>query len=343
MARLPFYRNIRARDQVDLFLISAITSLLGVRFYLKLTNYPQVGGGDLHIAHMLYGGLLMMLAIIVSLSFLGLKAQQFCALIGGIGFGIFIDELGKFITKDNNYFFQPTIGIIYAIFVVLYLCLNFLTRNRPLSSREYQLNALAQFEEAIAFDMDPGERRQVYELVQKADPKSKITQGLLQFLHNVETQKPDKKNKISLLFKKIDEYYARFWQLKRSNFIVQGVFTAQALAIFLTALFTVLATINDVSLLFDDVVSYGDELVVGQFISSLIAISFVLYGLARLTTSRLHAFEQFRRASLVTIYLTEFFIFSRLQFDALPGLMINILFLIIISFVIREERRLQTI
>lgn len=44
--------------------------------------------------------------------------QRLCALIGGIGFGLFIDELGKFITRDNNYFFQPTIGLIYAVFAI---------------------------------------------------------------------------------------------------------------------------------------------------------------------------------------------------------------------------------
>jgi len=33
----------------------------------------------------------------------------------------FIDELGKFITSDNNYFFQPTISLIYIVFIIIFL------------------------------------------------------------------------------------------------------------------------------------------------------------------------------------------------------------------------------
>lgn len=123
-----FYQNIRARDQLELFLLGAVSSLLLVRFYLHITGYPQIGSGGLHIAHMLWGGALMLVALVIALSFLGARAQRLTAFIGGIGFGVFIDELGKFITRDNNYFYQPTIGLIYAIFICLYLAFNFLSR-----------------------------------------------------------------------------------------------------------------------------------------------------------------------------------------------------------------------
>ena len=129
-----FYRNIEARDQLELFLVSAISSLLLLRFFLFATGYPQVGSGSLHIAHMLYGGLFMLAAIVILVSFIGRRTQRLAAFIGGLGFGVFIDELGKFITRDNDYFFRPTIGIIYAIFISLYLLFNFLSRTERLAA-----------------------------------------------------------------------------------------------------------------------------------------------------------------------------------------------------------------
>ena len=96
---LPIYRNIHARDLLDIFLVSAISSVLLLRFYLHLTNYPQLAPGQLHIAHMLFGGIFMMVAIVLAVSFLGRRALQLSALVGGIGFGLFIDELVR-ITKN---------------------------------------------------------------------------------------------------------------------------------------------------------------------------------------------------------------------------------------------------
>jgi hypothetical protein len=44
-------------------LISRIATVLVIRTELWLTNYPQLGGSGLHIAHLLWGALLMLLAI----------------------------------------------------------------------------------------------------------------------------------------------------------------------------------------------------------------------------------------------------------------------------------------
>jgi len=181
MRRL-FYRNVNARDHLEIFLVSAISALLLLRFFLYEAGYPQVGGGSLHIAHMLYGGLLMLVAIVLNLAFLGARVQKLSAFLGGAGFGVFIDELGKFLTKNNNYFFRPTVGLIYSIFIILYLVFNSLSRVGRLTQREYELNALTQLGEAVRQDLDPIEKRRIAELLQGADPKSPITQELKKLL-----------------------------------------------------------------------------------------------------------------------------------------------------------------
>ena len=44
----------------------------------------------------------MVLAIGLLVTFLGRSPRFPSAVVGGVGFGFFIDELGKFITSDNT-------------------------------------------------------------------------------------------------------------------------------------------------------------------------------------------------------------------------------------------------
>src|ERR1043166_5558121 len=92
----------------DTFLVTAVLTVLALRVYLAAAHYPQLGGDGLHIAHVLWGGLLMAVAIGILLSLLSRQSHLIAAVIGGAGFGLFIDELGKFLPSDNNYFFKPT-------------------------------------------------------------------------------------------------------------------------------------------------------------------------------------------------------------------------------------------
>jgi mRNA-degrading endonuclease RelE of RelBE toxin-antitoxin system len=339
MHRKLFFRNVRARDQLELFLVSAATSVLAIRFYLHVAGYPQISSGDFHIAHMLWGGFLMLAGLTVSLAFIGARTQRLTAVLGGIGFGAFIDELGKFITRDNNYFFHPTIGLIYAVFIGLYLIFNFVSRTEKLSSREYQLNALAQLEEAIIHDMDSYEKRRVAKLLSKANPHSPFTILLRKFLDDVEIVPNDPPRRITVAIKKLGKQYQKFWRLRSSNGVVRAFFIAEALLLLVGVGGSVYGNFDQVrDVVIGHTTLYSSQLLVGQLASSIIAASFVLAGVLLIRNSRYMAFEQFRRATLINLFLTQFFVFARIQFDALPGFVFNLLLLGIINYAMYQEK-----
>lgn len=340
MASGIFYRNVRARDQLELFLLSAVSSLLLVRFYLHLTGYPQIASGGLHIAHMLWGGGLMLVALAIALSFLGARAQRLTAFIGGVGFGVFIDELGKFITRDNDYFYQPTVGLIYAIFIGLYLTFNFLSRSRTLTSRESQLNALAQLEEAIVRDLDTTEKARVKQLLASADQSDPITRQLQQLLQKMRVIPAAQPSRLRRLGQWLTDMYAHFWQQQSSGLWVRSFFLLEAGAVMVAVAATSYLNIESIVGLFRGEASFSTELAVGQLASSVLATGFVVWGVVVLPRSRMRAYEQFRRATLVHLFLTQFFLFARIEFAALPGFAFNLALLGLVTFAITQERRL---
>jgi hypothetical protein len=107
---------------------------------LAALGFPQIGGGGLHIAHMLWGGLGMLAAIAVLLTWWNPSLRRRAAILAGLGFGTFMDELGKFITSDNDYFFKPTVAVLYVIFVALFLALRAFDRRSPMSPEELRVN-----------------------------------------------------------------------------------------------------------------------------------------------------------------------------------------------------------
>jgi hypothetical protein len=327
------YRNVRARDQLEIFLLSAVGSLLLVRFYLYITGYPQIGGGGLHIAHMLWGGALMLVALAVALSYLGARSQRLVAVLGGVGFGVFIDELGKFITRDNNYFYKPTIGLIYAIFVILYLTFNFLSKKRALTSREYQLNALAQLEEAIVHDMDPAEKRRVRDLLARADQNDPITQKLQALLADIRTIPAPPPGRLTRMARWTRDLYGKLWRGHTARGWVRAFFLVEVLLFVVGAVITLFENIDSVVDLFSGTgVSFSVELAIGQLVAALAAAGFAVWGVVLLRESRLKAYEQFRRATLINIFLTQFFVFARIEFGALPGFIFNVLLLGLIGY-----------
>jgi hypothetical protein len=99
--------------------VSFGVTVVVTRLYLSLTGYPQIGHGEFHLAHALWGGLLLMVAATLQLLWSNGWVMSAAAVCAGAGSGLFVDEVGKFITARNDYFTPLAAPIIYLVFLAV--------------------------------------------------------------------------------------------------------------------------------------------------------------------------------------------------------------------------------
>ncbi len=213
-------------DQYLLFMLLAFAGSVSLtRMGLYLTGYPQLGTGELHIAHVLWGGLLLFVASLLPLMYANRTIRIASALISGVGVGLFIDEVGKFITQTNNYFTPIAAPIIYVIFLMsVFLYINF-RRSKHSDVRTELYSILQQLEEVIDRDLSAPERAEMLERLQRISKTAKekdqvlLAEHLAQFL-----QKPEIKvaEPSPTFFEKMREKLLQFeekhFSHKRSRF-----------------------------------------------------------------------------------------------------------------------------
>jgi hypothetical protein len=208
-------RSINGEDQLENFLVSAVASVLIIRLLLSITGFPQLSPGGLHIAHMLWGGLLMLAAIFMALGFLSKPAHEWSAVLGGIGFGAFIDELGKFLTRDNDYFFQPTIALIYLTFIAIYLAIRGVFNYRPLSRREKLANVFEFMKQGSINGLNKEEEQTLLNLLDECDATDPYFEHLKDMLAHIKIVNTRRPHALNRLKRWVDDLYqkviSRWW------------------------------------------------------------------------------------------------------------------------------------
>jgi hypothetical protein len=314
----PPTTDVRALARFDVFLFTAVATVLVVRAALAITGYPQVGGGGLHVAHVLWGGLLMAIAIVVALVLPGSRALVRAAFAGGIGFGLFIDEVGKFLTKDVDYFFKPAIAIIYAVFVAFYIVTRELVQRRPLTDRRRLALAARALSDLALGQLDHGSRDYALSLLEGVDDTSGLAAAAAAVRAGLLAEAPSRpglEEWLTRLRDRVEQQAVRILSSAAAQRIMVVLFVVQAVDIVVSLVLsfahpgsgTVTRTVLDTGL------------------PSAVSGGLILVGVVVLFTgSRRLALRLLQWATLVELLFTQVVVFNRTQWLGLVGFGISL-------------------
>jgi hypothetical protein len=324
-------RSADSGRRLDLFLVCAVGSVIGNRVFLIITGYPQLGNGTLHISHAIWGALMMAVAIIFSISFLAPNNRTFIAFIGGCGFGWFIDELGKFITRDVNYFFKPTIALIYFVFITMYLIFRGIQR-REYSADEALLNGLEAVKSAAIGELSEARRTAAVALLDHTGADDVLAQHVRTMLvhqGDLPNRRPNRLERAGIAI--------RAWYL---TIAAHKWFTRAVTAWFVVVGSAQLVAAIALSADHHGVRGFEEWAIV---ISSGISGALIVVGVVRLRHHRIEAYRWFERGILVQIFVTQVFEFAQQQLAGVFGLAFNLLLWISLRVMIRAEQERQLV
>jgi hypothetical protein len=309
-------RDAEAPLLLESFFVAAVASFLGIRWFLALTGYPRIGSNGIHIAHMLWGGLLMLLALMLLLAFLDRSVQHLAAVIAGLGFGTFIDEVGKFVTADNNYFYRPAIALIYGLFVIAFLVARAFVGQRRLTEIEALANALDLLEGTLNGPIEPDDRARIQRLLELADPRAPLTMFVEHYLADL-PQAAERASLIASVQRRLADGYEDFM----ANLWAERVLTVAVVV------YTVVAVVG-VTLAATATPTGEPETstvaTIAQVASTVAGAALVGRGVLSLGRSRATAYHWFMRGLLVWILVTQVFVFYSSQLAGLGGLVVDL-------------------
>lgn len=277
----------------------------------------------------------MMGAILITIGTINRSSRDSAAFLGGIGFGLFWDELGKFITKDNDYFFQPTIGLIYLSFIALYLVTRYIIR-RSYQPHDYLANALDLAMEGTIGELDPREYLRARQLLLKADPSHPMYNAVVDLLDHA---KPTKAYQPFVTDRLLDALHKPFHTMVQKPFFQPLLVRFFVLfgAALLASLVTISAwTSHNVWSFF---ISHPLHTTTIAVASGAVAACFIWWGLWILRQGNLHqALRKFETALLIIVFVTQVFLFFSYQLSACIGLAVVLPLLFAVRMLLAETR-----
>ena len=320
LLRLGLPRDPASSSHITGFLVTTLATVLVTRLLLDLTGFPQLGGGRVHISHVLWGGLLMALAFVGLMTFVGPVVRRVAVLVAGIGFGLFIDEIGKFVTADYDYFWEPTAALIYLVVIGLGLFADVLQRRHPRDPAEYLAAAADQAVAGLAGGFSARERTRARWYLTRAGDVPGADAGARPARRRGARRRRGprpRRRRVPLGRRRVPLARARpvgpVGHRRRPRRHVRRDARPRHLRVVRVRQPT-RAGSSPASLL-----------------SGLASTAFAVVGLVRVRRDREAGYRWFRRAALVALLVTQIFLFRLSPWDATIGLLVDLLILGVVA------------
>jgi hypothetical protein len=312
------------------FLVVTVATVLVTRFLLAITGYPQIGGGGLHVAHVLWGGLLLALGVMMLLSFVGPVVRPAGSFVAGVGFGLFIDEVGKFLTSDNDYFFRPAAAVMYVTIVFLVLVVHWIHGRRPLTPPELYIAALTTAAVGVTRGVTAAERVQALERLDAASglPGARQTAAAVRALPAAQ-ERFDPSHAVGWVLTRLRRVFATRWaeRITIAILVIQAFVTVLALGVFAVGVVLLELGVQGVELDTGDTVP---AVISGA--SSVASAACVVAGLVQLHRGRrASGYRWLQRAVLIDLLLVRVFEFAVSQFGAIPSVLLDLALLAVLE------------
>ena len=314
---------------MEAVVLIAVATILATRLLLHLSGYPRVGGASLHIAHVLWGGLALTAASLMALSLVGSGARIVTIVLAGTGLGLFLDEVGKFVTTSNDYFYKPAVAIMYVFLATIVVVARGVRDLLPRRPHEELTAAIMIVADGLAHGVTEHQRTVAHKLLARAQHSDECASQTIGSIDTLLRSCPSADSS------RLHDLWTGVTRWPALSILQRPVWVrAVALGLVVYSTVGVVSTLRAAATITDDVAQFAAGVdVVGSALASVLAMPALLS-----RSTRTWALELLRLSCLFTVLLVQVVEFAESQFSALGNMVIGLAALAVVSYHIRLRR-----